>query len=423
MLRGSLLEVQIADQKSISKSDNLDLTFKQLVPVLLIAGTGFLVDVYDIVLFSVLRVPSLTGIGISQVQTLPVGVFLLNAQLIGMILGGFIWGIWGDKRGRKTALFGSIFLYSLATLLNGFVHSIPEYAMLRFVAGIGLAGEVGAAITIAAEATPAKYRAYGMACVRGMGALGGILACIIGDWLDWRTAYITAGMAGFILLFARISMKESRVFTKILEKETIKRGSIKLFLHKGRFLRLVRCILVTVPFWFAFGILVSFAPEISGSGKNNIVTVATVALYYSIGVLFGEIFSGALSQILRSRKLAIIVFMCISIVLLTILFISPRQYYALLFLPLGLFIAYNVVVNTTTAEQFGTNLRATASTLAPNFVRASAIPITLLFGWLATIYGAMAGAMIAGAVCFIGAFISLYFMEETFAKDLNFVEY
>ena len=171
---------------------------------------------------------------------------------------------------------------------------------------------------------------------------------------------------------------------------------------------------MTVPFWFAFGILVSFAPEISGSGKNNIVTVATVALYYSIGVLFGEIFSGALSQILRSRKLAIIVFMCISIVLLTILFISPRQYYALLFLPLGLFIAYNVVVNTTTAEQFGTNLRATASTLAPNFVRASAIPITLLFGWLATIYGAMAGAMIAGAVCFIGAFISLYFIGRNF---------
>ncbi len=397
----------------------------ELIFILLIAGTGFFVDVYDIVLFSVLRVPSLASLGVTKSQMMTSGVFLLNMQLVGMIVGGFIWGVIGDKKGRKASLFGSIFLYSLATFLNGFVTSLPAYAILRFLAGLGLAGEVGAALTIAAEVTPAKYRGYGTAFVRGLGALGGVLACVAGAAMSWQVAYITAGLMGFVLLLARMSIKETDLFVRVLADKEAKRGSIKLLLcNKDRLLRLVRCVLAVVPFWFVFGILVSFAPEVCSGGRNGaaVASVAAAAMYFSIGAVFGESLSGTLSQVLHSRKLAMYIFLFAALAASAVLLVSPGKYYAILCLPLGFLIAYNVVVNTSTAEQFGTNLRATATTLAPNFVRASAIPITLLFSFLATKIGATEGAMIAGAICFICAIVSIWFMPETFAADLDFIE-
>ncbi len=282
------------------------------------------------------------------------------------------------------------------------MNSLPVYAFLRFIAGIGLASEVGAAMTIAAEATPAKYRAFGTAVIRALGVLGGLLACLVGDRLPWRTAYLTAGIAGFILLFARMSIKESSRFLRLLENKEAKLGSIKLFFHKGRVLRLLRGVLTVVPFWFAYGILISFAPEVCHGAKTNgiNITVALVAMYFSVGAFFGEVYSGTLSQLLRSRKQAIFIFLAGALAISTALYLSPAKYYAMLCLPLGFFISYNAVVYTSVAEQFGTNLRSTASTLTPNFVRASAIPITLLFSYLATTYGALNSAMIAGSLCF-----------------------
>ena len=418
------MSVEIAlNSINLQKSEKIQLGMKELMLVLLVAGSGFFVDIYDVVLFSVVRVPSLISLGLTKAQMFSAGVFLLNIQLAGMIIGSFFWGTLGDKKGRKASLFGSILLYSLATFFNGFVTSLPMYAFLRFLAGLGLAGEIGAAVTIAAEVSPAKHRGYAVSAVRCLGSAGGLLACVLGDRLPWRLAYISAGLVGLVLLLARMSLKESSIFINMLEDPGAKRGSIKLFLQKERFLRLLRCILANIPFWFVFGVIISFAPEICNAKSGmGIVTVAAAGFYFSCGTIIGDLLSGAFSQWLRSRKLAIFTFLFLSIITTVIVCCSPVKYYAWLCLPLGMCIAYHVVINTATTEQFGTNIRATAATLSPNFVRASAIPVISLFSYLSTIYGALNGSLIVGIFCFTLALIAIIPMEETFAKDLNFLE-
>jgi MFS family permease len=412
-------------QPTVLKFRKTELGLSELLVILFVAGLGFFVDVYDLAIFAVVRVASFIGLGISSTQILPTGIFILNMQMLGMIIGGFLWGVLGDKKGRKFTLFGSILLYSIATFLNGFVNSIPTYALLRFIAGIGLAGEVGAAIIIVAEVTPPKYRAYATGIVRGIGLLGAVFACFVGDRLPWRMVYITAGLAGMLLLFARMSIKETNLFVQLLDNTEIKRGSLKLFFSNSkRVLRLIRCVLAAVPQWFLHGVLIAFAPEIchyAGPGMA-IITVAAVMLSSSCGQAVGEALSGVFSQFTHSRKLTMLVFMIGAFISTFILLISPVQYYALLCIPIGFFMGYCSVVLTTTAEQFGTNLRSTATTLVPNLFRASAIPITLMFSSLIPSCGAINSAMITGGLCFAMAFISILFMEETFAKELDFVE-
>ncbi len=405
-----------------SQSVSIDLPLAQIIPILLIAGLGFMVDVYDIVLFAVVRQPSLISLGVSAQNSLNAGVFLLNMQMAGMIVGGILWGILGDKKGRKSVLFGSILLYSLSNIANAFVPSIPIYWALRFLAGVGLAGEVGAAMTIAAEITPRQYRAYGTAAVAGLGVFGAILASYVGGLLAWRIAYGTAGLAGLVLLLARMSMKETPLFSKIVNNDRLERGSLRLLLSdKGRVWRLVRCVLAAVPLWFAIGVVVSFAPEIRGGG-NVALSVAAIALSYSFGETTGEVISGILSQLLRSRKKAMLLFATGALISAFLVLTCPVEYYRLLCLPLGFFVGYWSVLVTSAAEQFGTNLRSTATTLVPNLVRASTIPITILFSSISAIWGPVAGAMLTGGVCFAGAFISILMMDETFAKDLDFIE-
>ena len=238
-------------QSTKGEPPKLKLRLAEIISILLIAALGFCVDVYDINIFSVVRIASFVSLGVPAAQILSIGIFILNMQMLGMIVGGFIWGILGDKKGRKFALFGSILLYSIATFFTGFVHSIFAYAVLRFIAGIGLAGEVGAAIIIVAEVTPSKYRTYATGFVRGLGLLGAILACLVGDRLPWRLVYITAGLGGLLLLLARMSIKETVLFVKLLENPRVKRGSLKLFFSDTkRLLRLIRCFLAGVPQWF-----------------------------------------------------------------------------------------------------------------------------------------------------------------------------
>lgn len=397
-----------------------------VLPVLLVAGMGFMVDVYDIVIFAVERVPSLTSLGVKASQSLSAGVLLLNMQLIGMILGGFLWGILGDKKGRRSVLFGSILLYSLSTLLNAFVTDIPVYALLRFLAGVGLAGEVGAAMVIAAEVTPKKYRALGTAFVGALGCSGAVLASIVADILPWRTAYLLGGLIGLILLLARMSIKETELFERILSDNVVKRGSVRLLLmNKDRLLRLIRCVLAAVPLWFAFGVMVSFAPEILHSTTNTTATtvsIAAIVMSFCIGDTVGEMGCGIFSKLLGKRKLPILIFAVIAMIIAAVALNSPAEIYGLLCLPLGFFLGSWSMVVTTAAEQFGTNLRATATTLVPNLVRASAIPITLGFCTLAPVLGPVNSAMCIGAVCFAGAIVSILLMEETAQKDLDFIE-
>ncbi len=412
------------EQETLPTNQKDQPKFTEFLVILLIAGLGFMVDVYDLAIFAVVRVTSFISLGVSSAQILPVGIFVLNMQMLGMIVGGFVWGVLGDKKGRKFSLFGSILLYSTATFLNGFVNSIFGYAVLRFLAGIGLAGEVGAAIIIVAEVTPAKYRTYATGFVRALGLLGAVLAALVGDRLPWRMVYITAGLAGLLLLFARMAIKETSLFLRLLDNTEIQRGSLKFFLSsKKRLLRLIRCVLAAIPQWFVHGVLIAFAPEICRAGSGAaVITVASVMLYSSCGQAAGELFSGIFSQLTHSRKIPMIIFVFAAFIITIILLRSPVQHYTLLFIPLGFFAGYCSVVLTTTAEQFGTNLRSTATTLVPNFFRASAIPITIMFSSLIPSYGTINSAVLTGGLCFAIALISILCMEETFARELNFVE-
>ncbi len=412
------------DKKSAIGSDaSTAFSGFDLAQALFIAGLGFFVDVYDIVLFLVVRIPSLSSIGVASSDLMAKGLLLLNMQMAGMMVGGVLWGILGDKKGRKSVLFGSILLYSIATLLNGLVHSVPGYAILRFLAGVGLAGEVGAAMTIAAEVTPKKYRGYGTAAVAGLGVAGELLASYVGGVLPWRMAFITAGVGGLVLLLARMSLKETALFEKAAKNLSVQRGNLGLFLKdKKRIWRLLRCVMAAVPLWFALGILVPFAPEIIGNKSNIAVNVAAIVLSYAIGETSGEVVSGVVSQLVHSRRLALFLFLFGAFCSLIALLKGPPQMYAIFCFPLGFSVGSWSVVVTTAAEQFGTNLRSTATTLVPNLVRGSTIPLSLIFGFLATTFGASNAAMITGCLCILCAGLSIAFMDETFGKDLDFIE-
>jgi putative MFS transporter len=397
--------------------------WRTYLPAILIAGLGFLVDVYDVLLFAIVRVPSLADLGVPAGKTLEVGVSLLNAQMIGLLLGGVVWGVVGDKKGRRAALVGSILCYSLASIANSFVNSVPLYGVLRFVTGFGLAGEVGAAMTIAAEITPAKYRTFGTAAVSLMGVFGSLLASYVGGTIAWRHAFLGAGIAGLLLLCIRISMKESVLFEKAKSEGKLEKlNPFKILRDPRKILKIVRCVFIALPLFYVFGVLVTFAPEINHAGTNAAVMVAKIAAFYSIGEALGEAVCGVLSQAMRSRKKVVFLFQFCAFVLTIFTIRSNPDLYTLLCLPLGFFVGYWAVAITTTAEQFGTNVRSTVTTLVPNLMRACQMPTNLAFAAIAQAMNPMASVVILGCVSYLLAFVSLFCMEETFAKDLDFLE-
>lgn len=392
---------------------------RHVILMLAVAGLGFMVDVYDMALFGVVRVHSLTSLGVMGADALSAGVLLLNWQMAGMAIGGILWGALGDKRGRRTILLGSIILYSVANIANAFVNSVETYAAARFFVGIGLAGEVGAAMTIAAEVTPKAVRAYGTAGVAAFSTLGAILASVFGELLTWRVAYLSAGAAGFGLLLARFSLKETAIFER-LQQASVERGSFRLLLsNRERVFRLIRCVLAAAPLWFALAVLVSFAPEISASSS---VTVAACIPFSSIGESTGEFVSGIVSQWLKSRRKTMFIFLAAGSTILLPILHCPANFYAPLCLPLLLFLGFWSVAITTTSEQFGTNLRATATSLVPNLVRATAIPMTCMFTFLTSKFGPQNSALMLGIFSFVTAALSIFLMEETAGKDLEFIE-
>lgn len=403
--------------------DGIPFSWSSYVPAILLAGLGFLVDVYDVLLFAILRVPSLRDLGVAADKTLEVGVNLLNAQMVGLVLGGIVWGLIGDKKGRRAALVGSILCYSVASIANGFVDSVPMYGLLRFLTGFGLAGEVGAAMTIAAEITPARYRTFGTATVSLMGVLGSLLSSYVGATVPWRAAFIAAGVAGLLLLLIRISMKETALFEKVKAEGLVeKQNPFGLLKSPRKILKIVRCVCIALPLFYVFGVLVTFAPEINHAGNNSAVMVAKIAAFYSLGEAIGEAVCGVLSQVWRTRKKVIWLFQVCALLLTIWVIRSDVETYTLLCLPLGFFVGYWAIAITTTAEQFGTNVRSTVTTLVPNLMRACHIPINIVFAALSKAFDTSAAVISLGVASYLLAFICLFFMEETFAKDLDFVE-
>ena len=406
--------------------ENKSITRQMLSLPVMVAALGYMVDMYDLVLFSIVRVPSLKSIGLEGDSLLADGIFLLNLQMAGLLVGGLVWGIIGDKRGRLSVLFGSILIYSLANIGNGFVTSLGQYAVLRFIAGFGLAGELGAGITLVAEILPKAIRGYGTTLVATMGVLGAILAYFVTYLFDWRLSYFIGGGLGLVLLILRISVFESGMFEKMKVKN-IKRGNlVMLFGNKARLIKYLSSILIGLPIWFVVGILITFSPEFGRAlGLSEPVEAGKAVMLTFAGQVAGDIISGFLSQYLKSRKKVILVFISLSFCLVLTYLLAPINSVNMFYLVcicLGLFNGYWTLFVTVAAELFGTNLRATVATTVPNFVRGAVIPLTSLFILGKGYFGIVYSALSVGLLAFVIALVALKFLEETFTKDLDYTE-
>jgi MFS family permease len=351
-----------------------------------VAALGYFVDIYDLILFSIVRIPSLKSLGLTGDALFSDGVWLINMQMAGMLLGGIFWGILGDKRGRLSVLFGSILLYSLANFLNGFVSSLGGYAVLRLVAGVGLAGELGAGVTLVAETLPKHRRGLGTMLVASVGICGALLAAWVAKHFDWRVAYFIGGGLGFALLLLRIGVFESNLFENIKRQKTRRGDFFALFRSAQVFWKYLRCVLIGLPLWFVVGILVTFSPEFAAAlGVPDPIQAGEAVKYCYLGLALGDVASGLLSQALRSRRRVVAVFLVMTaavvVAYLNARGVSGEAFYLLCGL-LGFAAGYWAIFVTVGAEQFGTNLRSTVATTVPNFVRGSVIPLTVAFSHL-----------------------------------------
>jgi MFS family permease len=395
------------------------------IPVL-VAALGYLVDMYDLFLFSIVRVPSLKELGLSGESILKNGVLLLNLQMAGLLLGGIVWGILGDKKGRLSVLFGSILIYSLANIGNGFATSLGMYAVLRFVAGFGLAGELGAGITLVTEILPNRIRGYGTTLVATLGLLGALLAYLVSFFFSWRVSYIIGGCLGLMLMISRIRVFESGIFIKLKEK-SIRKGDISLlFNNRTRLIKYISSIVIGMPIWFITGVVITFSPEFGKvMGIDQPIDAGRAILFVFSGQVFGNIVSGSLSQYLQNRKKVILLFMMSSFVVLLIYLLVPIRHTNLLYLLyafMGFCNGYWTLFITVAAELFGTNLRATVATTVPNFVRGTVILLTSLFILMKDRLGIIYGALIVGIITYVLALFAFIYLEETFQKDINFTE-
>lgn len=411
------------------------------LPVI-VAALGYFVDIYDLLLFGIVRRQSLIDLGVPVEQLFDKGEFLLQVQMTGLLIGGIIWGVMGDIRGRLSVLFGSILLYSLANIANGFVTSIEQYTILRLIAGIGLAGELGAGVTLVSESLPKHIRGYGTTIIAAVGLMGAVLAYFISEWYQWRTAYFIGGGLGLVLLVTRVSVFESGIFLETKNK-SIQRGNFfKLFTNRSRVKKYLGSILIGLPLWYAIGILITFSPEIAKALKvDGSINAGKAIMISYLGLAVGDMLSGTISQQVRSRKKVVAAFILMTFAMILIyLFIPIRTesfFYTVCFV-LGIAIGYWALFVTIAAEQFGTNLRATAATTVPNFIRGSLVPLTLLYKFLrdssqstltpalgqveAKTPGIIYGALFVGGLTIIIALLALYSVEETFGRDLNFEE-
>lgn len=415
---------------------------KNIVLLIIVASLGYFVDIYDLILFNIIKVDSMKALGIApEFETT-----LFNWQMSGMLLGGLIWGIWGDRKGRVSVLFGSILLYSFANIANAFVTNLTEYAIWRFIAGVGLAGELGAAVTLVAESMPTKKRGIGTMIIVTFGALGAVFAffvanrpeitlllrSILSDNIqNWQTAYIMGGVLGLVLLALRAGTFESSMFHELKNSNVVKGNFFMLLRDRQTFKKYLSCIMIGLPVWFVVGVLIAlsgrFIPEIGLQGGT--IKTAEMVMWSYLGLSSGDLLSGLLSQLFKSRK-KVIYFNLIGIAILSIIYltskdVSPAWLKGMSYF-LGLATGYWALFVTNASEQFGTNIRSTVTATVPNFVRGGVVPITLSFNALTSMelssHANSVAALIVGAVCLLLAAWGTYNVEESFHKDLNYLE-
>jgi MFS family permease len=398
---------------------------RNILFLVLVAALGYFVDIYDLLIFSIVRVQSLHDIGVKPADMLAKGQFVINIQMLGLLLGGVLWGVLGDRLGRIKVLFGSILLYSIANFANGFVHDVNTYALIRFFAGIGLAGELGAGITLVSETMSKENRGYGTMIVAVIGLFGAVAAAQVAKF-GWQKAYFVGGGLGILLLLLRIGTFESGMY-KNMEKSPVSRGNfLMLFTNGKRFLKYLYCILIGAPLWYVVGVLVTLSPEFGKFlGAKGTLSAGTGVLYTYVGIAVGDIIAGLLAQITKSRKLTMLIFLLLTTVsvycYLSSKNITNAQFVWLCFF-MGCTVGYWATFVTIASEQFGTNLRATVTTTVPNFVRGSLIPINGLFTLLAARFGMINSGYIMMAILTLIALFSLSQLRESFGKNLDFLE-
>lgn len=400
------------------------------LPVI-VGALGFFVDIYDLLLFNIVRRSSFHDLGVPESAMKEFGEKIISWQMIGLTIGGIIWGMLGDKRGRKSVLFGSILLYSLATIANGFVTDIDHYTWLRFIAGLGLAGELGASITLTSELLPKEKRGLAAAIIATSGVMGTITAYFVfklsGE--DWRLCYFIGGAMGLALLFLRVSVLESKMYDAVKEVN-IQRGNFLMFFNnRHRFFTYLRCIFIGLPVWYIIGVLITFGDEFAKQFGIKDFDQPTALMLQYVALAAGDMSAGFLSNYLRSRKKTLYIYYGITAIFITLFFAlkgggSATNMY-LLCMGLGFGSGISVLYIAMSAEQFGTNLRATAAISVPNLVRGTLPLILLLFQWLRSpgvMGNYVTAAAITGVFVLVLGLVSVFYTRETFGRDLEFVE-
>jgi putative MFS transporter len=399
---------------------------RNVIFLVIVAALGYFVDIYDLLIFSILRVQSLKGIGVPADQITDKGIHILNMQMLGLLVGGIIWGIIGDKFGRIKVLFGSILLYSIANFANGFVTDVETYAIIRLIAGIGLAGELGAGITLVSETMSKENRGYGTMMVAVIGLFGAVAAAIIAKHFAWQTAYFIGGGLGVLLLLLRIGTFESGLYKNVAETKVSKGNMLMLFTNGKRFWKYLCCILIGTPLWYVVGVLVTLSPEFGKAlGAPEPLSAGTGILYTYVGISIGDVFAGVLAQIVKSRKITILVFLLLSVVSVVFYLRATgitSDHFIWLCLFMGIAVGYWANFVTIASEQFGTNIRSTVTTTVPNFVRGALIPITALFKYFVKGYGYITSGYITMIILTLIALFALSQLKESFGKELDYVE-
>lgn len=393
----------------------------------IVASLGYFVDIYDLLLFGIVRIPSLTELGLDEAAVSIEGGSILNWQMTGLLLGGILWGVLGDKKGRLSVLFGSIITYSVANFACGFVHDVTLYKLLRFIAGIGLAGELGAGITLVSESLPKRLRAIGTSVVAGVGLMGAVAGYFTVEMFSWRNAYFIGGGMGILLLFLRIGVFESGMFHSMKEKSNVAKGNfLSFFTKKSRLILYLKCIGIGLPTWYVIGILATFSNEFGKAlGIGEAIKPGLAVMWCYVGLSAGDLVSGVVSYWLESRIRAV-TYMMIFTAIGTIIYLYAGIHTATglygMCLWVGFGIGYWAMFVTIGAEQFGTNVRATAATTIPNMVRGTVVLMTTIYTSLKPHVMELHAAGILGLLCFGIGFYCIRTIPETHHKDLDFIE-
>ena len=392
----------------------------------IVAALGYFVDIYDLLLFSIIRIPSLRSLGLNDAQIAKQGLFIINIQMIGLLVGGIIWGILGDKKGRLKVLYASIILYSIGNIANGFVQTVDQYALVRFITGIGLAGELGAGITLVSELLPKEKRGIGTSMVAGIGLTGAVVAFFLKEEFPWRTCYFIGGGLGFILLLLRVGVLESGMF-KSIQKASVSKGNFfMLFSNRQRLRKYLSSILIGLPTWYVIGILITFSKEFgTNMGIRGTIDPGKAVMFAYAAISVGDILAGFVSQWMKSRKKALYVYYGITAFSIVWFFNLQGSDATTLYIVsalLGFGTGFWAIFVTMAAEQFGTNIRATVATTVPNMVRGSLTLVSLLFTQLQKGVDYVKAGWITGIVVMIIGIIAVLLAEETFHKDLNYLE-